>query len=63
MIPLIVVHVDDDEAFHWRLYFVALDMPDQLTVALVVVIPEEDKPVGVPQPLLPDVLEPFTTSS
>jgi hypothetical protein len=60
VIPLIVFHEEDDEAFHWRLYFVAFDTLLQLTVALVVPMLEELKPVGVPQP---DVLEPLTTSS
>ena len=60
VIPLIVVHEEDDEAFHWRLYFVAFDTLLQLTVALVVAMLEELKPAGVPQP---DVLEPLTTSS
>ena len=49
VIPLIVFHEEDDEAFHWRLYFVAFDTLLQLTVALVVPMLEELKPVGVPQ--------------
>jgi len=47
--PLTVVHEEDDEAFHWRLYFVAPDTLLQLTVALVVAMLEELKPVGAPQ--------------
>ena len=49
VIPLTVVHVDDDESFHWRLYVTAPDTASQLTVAPVVVMLEEAKPVGVPQ--------------
>jgi hypothetical protein len=49
VIPLTVVHVDEDEAFHWRLYVTAFGMAVQLTVALAVVMPEEVKPVGIPQ--------------
>ena len=49
VIPLIVFHEEDDEAFHWRSYFVAPDTLLQLTVALVVAMLEELKPVGVPQ--------------
>ena len=49
VIPLTVVHVDDDEGFHWRLYVTAPGTAVQLTVALVVVMPEEVKPAGIPQ--------------
>ena len=49
VIPLIVFQLEDDEVFHCRLYFVAPDMLAQFTVALVVVMLEELKPVGVPQ--------------
>jgi hypothetical protein len=49
VIPLTVVHVDDDEGFHWRLYVTAFGMAIQLTVAVVVVMLEEVKPVGIPQ--------------
>jgi len=48
--PLTVVHVDDEESFHWRLYVTAPETAVQLTVALEVVMLEEDNPVGVPQP-------------
>jgi hypothetical protein len=37
------------KAFHWRLYVTAPCTAVQLTVALVVVILEEVKPVGIPQ--------------
>ena len=49
VIPVTVVHVDDDEGFHWRLYVMAPGTAVQLTVALVLVMLEEVKPVGVPQ--------------
>ena len=49
MIPLTVVHVDEDESFHWRLYVTAPDTAVQLTVAPVVVMLEEVKPVGIAQ--------------
>ena len=49
VIQLTVVHVDDDESFHWRLYVTAPDTAVQLTVAPVVVMLEEVKPVGIPQ--------------
>ena len=49
VIPLTVVHVEEDEAFHWRLYLTAPETAVQLTVALVVVMLEEVKPVGIPQ--------------
>ena len=49
VIPVTVVHVDEDEAFHWRLYVTALGTAVQLTVALVVVMLEEVKPAGIPQ--------------
>jgi hypothetical protein len=48
-IPLTVVHVEDDDGFHWRLYLKAPDTAGQLTAALVLVMLEEAKPVGVPQ--------------
>ena len=56
---LTVVHVDEDEAFHWRLYLTAPETAVQLTVALVVVMLEEVKPVGVPH----GVNEPKTCNS
>ena len=49
VMPLTVVHVDEDEAFHWRLYVTAPGTAVQLTVALVVVMLEEVKPVGIAQ--------------
>jgi len=49
VIPLIVVHEEDDESFHWRLYFVAPETLVQLSVAIVAAMLEELKPVGVPQ--------------
>ena len=49
MMPLTVVHVEEDESFHWRLYVTAPDTAVQLTVAPVVVMLEEVKPVGIPQ--------------
>ena len=59
VIPLTVVHVEEDEAFHWRLYLTAPETAVQLTVALVVVMLEEVKPVGVPH----GVNEPKTWNS
>ena len=44
-----MVHVEEDEAFHWRLYVTAPGTAVQLTVALAVVMLEEVKPVGIPQ--------------
>ena len=49
VIPLTVVHVEEDDAFHWRLYVTAPGTAVQLTVAPVVVMLEEVKPVGIPQ--------------
>ena len=49
VIPLTVVHVEEDDAFHWRLYVTAPVTAVQLTVALVVVMLEEVKPAGIPQ--------------
>ena len=49
MIPLIVIHEEDDESLHCRLYFVAPETLVQLTVAVVAAMLEELKPVGVPQ--------------
>ena len=47
--PLTLIHVDDVDAFHWRLYVAAPETAVQFTVALVVVMPDEFKPVGVAQ--------------
>ena len=49
MIPLTVFHVDEDASFHRRLYVTASAMAVQLTVALVLLMFEEFKSVGVPQ--------------
>ena len=49
VIPLTVVHVDEDEGFHWRLYVTAPGTEVQLTVALVLVMLEKVKPAGVAQ--------------
>ena len=49
VIPVTVVHVDEDEGFHWRLYVTAPGTAVQLTVAPVVVMPEGVKPVGIAQ--------------
>ena len=49
VMPLTVVHVDDDVGFHCRLYVTAPVTAVQLTVAIVAVMPDEVKPVGVPQ--------------
>ena len=48
-IPLTVVHVEEDEAFHWRLYVTPPGAAVQLTVAPAVVMPEEVKPAGIAQ--------------
>ena len=47
--PLMVVHVDEVESFHWRLYVTAPVTAVQLAVALVLVMLEELKLVGTPQ--------------
>ena len=49
VIPLTVVHVEEDVGFHWRLYVTAPETAVQLTVALVAVMLEEVRPVGIPQ--------------
>jgi len=60
--PLSVVHVDDNEAFHWRLYVTAPGTALQLTIGLVLVSLEEAKTVGVPQLTPPPPAVPMPTA-